>query len=184
MPMPKPSVWPRLRHFCVSLPTASRISTAILTARLVWSGERDRRVEQHHDAVTGIAVERALVAEDQFAKRCVIFAQHVHDLFRLGALGERGEPAQVAEHHRHLAAVAGEQRLMAVRRSDQLRDLRREETLELADAADLLELGCDALLQRLVPVLQLIGLLLQLCRLLLHRVVRDRQLPSLLVDLL
>jgi hypothetical protein len=30
-------LWPRLRHFCVSTPMASRISTAIFTARCTWS---------------------------------------------------------------------------------------------------------------------------------------------------
>ena len=37
-PIPKPRAWPRLRQLSVSLPTLSRISTAIRTARSAWSG--------------------------------------------------------------------------------------------------------------------------------------------------
>ena len=62
-----------------------------------------------------------------------------------------------------------------------MRDLRRQETLEPADALDLAELLLDPLFQRLVPVLQLLGLLLQLAGLLLHGGVRGRQLAALLV---
>ena len=47
-------------------------------------------------------------------------------------------------------------------------DLRREEALEPADALDLAELRLDPLLQRAVPVLELLGLLLQLVGLLAH----------------
>ena len=72
---------------------------------------------------------------------------------------------------------------MAVGGSDQLRHLRGEETLELADALDLGELFLDALLQRLVPVLQLLGLRLELARLLLHRRMRDRELAAFMIHL-
>ncbi len=112
----------------------------------------------------------------------MILAQHVHQLFGLGALGEAGESAQVAEHDRHLAAMAGEQCVVAVRRCDDLCDLRREEAFEAADPADLGKLRGDTLLERLVPVAQLIGLLLELGRLVLHRLVRDRELAALVVD--
>ena len=74
-----------------------------------------------------------------------------------------------------------EQPLVAVGGGDQLRDLRRQEALELADALDLAELGLDAVFQRLVPVLELVGLLLQFCRLLLHRGMRGFQLAALQV---
>ena len=113
----------------------------------------------------------------------MIFAQHVHRLFRLGGLGERGEAAQVAEHHRDLAAVAGEQRVMAVVGGDQLRHLRREEALQLADALDLAELLLDPLLQRAVPVPELLGLLGELRRLLLHGVMGGGEFAALVVDL-
>lgn len=46
--------------FPVNWPMVSRISTAIFTARSVVS-KLDRRVEQDHHAVAGIAVERAFV---------------------------------------------------------------------------------------------------------------------------
>ena len=88
-------------------------------------------------------------------------------------LGERGKAAQIAEHHRDLAAVAVEQRLVAVGGGDQLRHLRRQETLQPADALDLAELCLDPLFQRPVPVLQLVGLLLQLAA----RTVVMRRLP-------
>jgi class 3 adenylate cyclase/HAMP domain-containing protein len=61
-----------------------------------------------------IAVERALVAEDQFAERGMIFTQHVHDFLGFGAFGERGEAAQVAEHDGDLAAMAREQCFVSV----------------------------------------------------------------------
>ena len=71
---------------------------------------------------------------------------------------------------------------MAVGGGDQLRHLRRQETLQPADALDLGELLFDPLLQRPVPVLQLVGLLLQFCRLLLHGGMRGREFAALLVD--
>ena len=112
----------------------------------------------------------------------MIFAQHVHRLFRLGRLGESRKAAQIAEYDGDLAAVAVEQALMAVGGGDQLRYLRREETLELADALDLAELGLDPLLQRAVPVLQLLGLHLELGGLLAHDGVGGFQLAALVVD--
>ena len=112
----------------------------------------------------------------------MIFAQHVHRLFRLGGLGEGGKAAQVAEHDRDFAAVAVEQAFMAVAGGDQLRHLRRQETFEAADALDFAELGLDPLLQRLVPVLQLVGLLLQLVGLLAHGGVRGLEFAALVVD--
>ena len=173
--MPKPRLWPRLRHFSVSSADGvAHLDGHLHRARGVVR-ELDRRVEQDHHAVAGIAVERAFVLEDQFAKRCVIFAQHVHRLFRLGGLGERRKAAQVAEHHRDFAAVAVEQAFMAVGGGDQLRHLRRQKTLQLPDALDLAELCFHPLFQRAVPVLQLVGLLLQLVGLLAHGGVRGLQ---------
>jgi hypothetical protein len=43
--------------------------------------------------------------------------------------------------------MAVEQRVMTIRRSDELGDLRREKSFEPLDAADLAELLLDALLQ-------------------------------------
>ena len=84
------------------------------------------------------------------------------------ALGKGGKAAQVAEHHGHFAAVAVEQRVVSVGRRDQLRDLRRQEALQPADAFDFAELLFDPLFQRLVPVQELVGLFLQLAGLLLN----------------
>ena len=63
-----------------------------------------------------------------------------------------------------------------------MRHLRRQKALEPADALDLAELVLDPLFQRLVPVQELIGLLLQLAGLLLHGGMRRRQFAALLVD--
>jgi hypothetical protein len=56
-------------------------------------------------------------------------SQDAHHLFRLAHLGERGEAAQVAEHHRDLAPMAVEQPLIA-RGHDELGNLRSEKPLE------------------------------------------------------
>ena len=72
---------------------------------------------------------------------------------------------------------------MAVARGDQLRHLRRQEAFEPADALDLAELGLDPLFQRLVPILELVGLLLQLVGLLAHGGMRGREFAALLVHL-
>ncbi len=71
---------------------------------------------------------------------------------------------------------------MAVGGGDQLRHLRRQETLQPPDALDLAQLFLDPLLQRPVPVLQLVGLFLQFCGLLLHGGVRGREFAALGVD--
>src|ERR671919_229237 len=85
--------------------------------------------------------------EGQLAQRLVILSQHADHLFRLAGLGERGEPAQIAEHHGDLAPMALEQALVA-RGDDQLGDLGGHEPLERAEALDLGELRADALLER------------------------------------
>src|SRR5439155_14257806 len=74
---------------------------------------RDGVVEEREDRVAGEALERRPESEHQLAERGVVLAQDAHDLLRLGDLGERGEPAEVAEHDGDLAAVALEQSLIA-----------------------------------------------------------------------
>ena len=59
--------------------------------------------------------------------------QDPHDVLGLGGLGERGEAAEIQEHDGDLAPVAA-QRILGAARNDQLRELRREEALEPADA--------------------------------------------------
>ena len=56
------------------------------------------------------------------------------------ALGEGGEPAQVAEHHGHVAPVAFEERVGLRSRRDEIGDLRRQEALQPADPLDLRDL--------------------------------------------
>jgi hypothetical protein len=63
---------------------------------------------------------------DQGHERRVVLAEDAHHRLGCGHLGERGEAAQVAEHHRDLAAVAREE-VLAAGREDQLGDLRRQE---------------------------------------------------------
>ena len=93
----------------------------------------------------------------------MILAQNCHDLLGLGRLREGREPAQIAEHHGDLAAVAVEQLLVAARQ-DELGDLRRQEALEPAHAFDLGDLLRDALLERPVPAREFGRLRLRPCR--------------------
>ena len=97
---------------------ASRPPACAARSRRVGAGQRI--VEEHHHAVAGEALERALVVADQRAERVVIFAQQLHDVLGLGGLGEGGEAAQVAEQRHDLAAMAVEHALVA-RRDDQPR---------------------------------------------------------------
>ena len=106
-------------------------------------------------------IERAFVPVDELAERCVVLAQDRHDLFGLGDFGECRESAQVAEHHRDVAAMAL-QHLLVAGGKNEIDDLRREKSLEPADPLDLGELLADALLERLVPAREVGGLLLHL----------------------
>ncbi len=79
-------------------------------------------------------------------------AEHEHQLFRLDGIGEARPAAQVGEDHRDLAAVAGEDRLVAGG-DDRLGELRRQESLEALHPLELLDLGIDALRERPVELL-------------------------------
>src|SRR5580704_15056306 len=72
-------------------------------------GTRDRIVEDDEQAVTGEMLQRAVKAIDLLAETAIVFLQDRNDVFRLGTLGKGGEPAQVAEHRRDVAAVALQQ---------------------------------------------------------------------------
>ena len=80
-------------------------------------GAGQRIVEEDEQAVADEALERALVGEDQRA-RARRDTRRSTAITSSGSalLGEGGEAAQVAEHHRHLAAVAAEQHLVLGRR--------------------------------------------------------------------
>ena len=62
-------------------------------------------VEEDHHAVAGEPLQRALVLEDQPAHGGVVLAEDPHDLLGLGRLREGGEPAEVEEDDRDLAAM-------------------------------------------------------------------------------
>ncbi len=114
----------------------------------------DRIVEQDHQPVAGKLVQRAFVLVDQRAEAGVIVAEHAHHLLRLRGLGERREAAQIAEHHADVAAMALDD--VVAGRDQELGDLRREEPLEPADTLDLADLIRHALLERLVPLVDLV----------------------------
>ena len=85
----------------------------------------------------------------------MVLAQHAHDLLGLGGLGEGGEAAEVEEHHGHLAPV-GLERVLGAAGHDQLGELGREEALEPAQPLELGDLLLDPLLERPVPVGELL----------------------------
>src|SRR6516162_4864462 len=99
-------------------------------------GTGDRIVEDDQQAVAGEMLQRALEAVDLLAETAVVVLQHGDDVLGLGALGERGEAAQVAEHDRYIAAVAFQERVVAGRHHE-LGDLRRQKALEPVHAAKL-----------------------------------------------
>ena len=117
---------------------------------------RQRVVEEHHDAVAGVVVERALERGDDRPHRGVVVAEQRHHLFRLGALGKAGKAAQIAEHDDDLAAMAFEDRSRRPARRSGRRAAARE-TGAIAGALDLGELRGDARLKLAVPAGDLIG---------------------------
>ena len=81
-----------------------------LTARV---GDLHRVIEEHHHAVAGKALERALMLEDQRAHDAMIIGEYRHDLLGLRMVGEGREPAHVEERHHYFAPVSPEQVLAA-----------------------------------------------------------------------
>ena len=120
----------------------------------------DRRVDEHHHAVTGEADQGRLVAGRHGADGLIIFPQHGENDVRLGARGKRGEAAQVAENRDHLAPLSVQQSLIGV--LDQFSHLRCKELLQAIDA---------------------LGLLLRSRKFLRHLVEPDRQLLQFVVAL-
>src|SRR6516162_11665196 len=117
-------------------------------------GSRQRIVEEHHDPVAAIMVDRAFEAGNDRPERGVIVAQQCHDLLRLGALGKGSEAAQITEHDDDLAAMAFEYAFIALR-DDQFSQLQREEAAQFACAFDLAKLHGDARFQLAVPACNL-----------------------------
>src|SRR4029079_17603548 len=70
-----------------------------------------RIVEEHHQAVAGEVLERALLLHDQPADGGVIAPEEPEDLFGFGRLRERREVAEITEHRGDLAAVTRPHRL-------------------------------------------------------------------------
>ena len=64
--------------------------------------DRNRIVEDDHHAVTGVTFERATVLDDLLANGRVVLAEQFHYVFRIGALSEAGEAAQVTEERGNL----------------------------------------------------------------------------------
>ena len=95
------------------------------------------------------------MGQNQSAHLGVVLAEHAHHLFRLGRLGEGGEPAQVEEHHGDVAPVALE-RILGAAGDDQLGELWREEALEPAQALELGHLLLHPMLERVVQLAQLV----------------------------
>ena len=120
-------------------------------------GAVERVVEDDHEPVAREALERAVEAVDEVAERGVVLAQHGHDVLRLHGLGEAREAAQVAEDDGDLATVAAQEGVVAGR-DHELRELRRQEAPQPAEALEGLDLRLDPLLELAVPGRELVGL--------------------------
>jgi hypothetical protein len=104
--------------------------------------------------VAGEPLQGALEPGHQVAEGLVIVVKDAHDLLGLGGLGEGGEGAQVAEHHRDVAPMALQERLVAGGH-DQVGQLGREEPAQPAQPLQLLDLLLDPLGEGAVPLGQL-----------------------------
>ena len=145
MPMPRPTSWP-------SFSQASEIGRERLLQRerhadraLGGLVDLDRVVEEDHHAVAGEVLERAAELVDRAPERGVVGAQQLHHLVGIGAVGERGEAAQVEEYRGDLAPVRLEQLLAAG--DDRLGHRAREEALQARQALELRHLVAHALLE-------------------------------------
>src|SRR4029077_13289512 len=118
---------------------------------------RDGIVEEDHEPVAREPLQGSLEAGDEIAQGPGIFLASIPDILGFSRLGEGGEAAQVAAHHRDLAAVPVEEGLIA-RADDEVGQLGRQEAAEPAYAFQLLKLVLDALLELAVPASQLGGL--------------------------
>ena len=108
-----------------------------------------RIIEDHHYTITSIAFEGAAVSDDEFADGRMVVAQQGHHVFRVCALSEASETAQVAEECGNLPSMAFEL-LLAARRNDQISHLGRQEAPQPTHAFDLAYLVGDALFELLV----------------------------------
>ena len=95
-----------LRALGVQAPKAflHRQSAADGTLGVVGLG--NRRAEVRHDAVAEVLVEGPTVGEDHVYHVLVVLLQQHHHVLAPQPLAERGEVAEIAEEHRHFAALA------------------------------------------------------------------------------
>src|SRR5262249_36203953 len=108
--------------------------------------DRNRIIEDDHDAVARITFECAAVLDDYLADSSMILGQERHDVFWVRAFCEAGKAAQIAEQGRNFPAMAF--KLLFSSRGDyQIGDLLWEETAQPAHAFDLADLISDALFQ-------------------------------------
>jgi hypothetical protein len=76
----------------------------------------------------------------------VVVAQQRHHVFRISALSETSEPAQVTEERGNLPTVTFKL-LLAPRRNDQISHLRRQKAPQPAHALDFTDLIGDAVFE-------------------------------------
>src|SRR6516164_8311589 len=134
MPAPKPSSQPWRRQTAISLPAASRIAIAILTARSAGSGQGTGSLKNTMIPSPAKMVERTLEFGDEGPQCAMVFALKIQHFLGLGRLGEGGVTAQIAEHDDDLATVAFKDLLIALR-NDKLGQLRCQKPLQPADPA-------------------------------------------------
>src|SRR6516225_317682 len=119
MPTPKPRSRSRRRQAAIRLLAASRIATAMFTARSAGSGIGTGSLKNTMIPSPEKLIQRPLELSDERPERTVVFAQKVEDFLRLGGLGKGGVAAQIAEHDDDFTAMAFEDLLIALR-DDQL----------------------------------------------------------------
>ena len=85
----------------------------------------------------------------------MVVAQQGHHVFRVGAFGEPGEPAQVTDERRDLSAMTIEL-LLAPGRDDQISHLRRRKAPQPAHPLDFADLVGDAVFELLVQLFNLL----------------------------
>ena len=110
-----------------------------------------RVVEKRHQSVPGEVFESGLETKNLRTQGLVVLAEHSHHLFGFGGLRERRKPPEIAEHYGDFPPVALHEPLFAGG-NDEFGKLRREKSLQLAEALQFCELFRYPLLKFLVPL--------------------------------
>src|SRR5215469_10791650 len=139
MPAPKPNSRPRSRQWAISVPAASRIAIAILTAR--WAGSEQGTGSLKNTMMPSPENWSSVPCSDP-AQRAMVLTQEVEHVLRLSGLGEGGVTAQIAEHDNDLAPVAFEDALLTLC-DDHLGQLRCEKAFQPSYPAEFLNLLRD-----------------------------------------